>query len=113
MGEFTIDALLNKGYSGGIILAHRGGAPYFELVGMVKSVNSSREVYLKPVSDHERTPDWIPYKGEIFVEKSDNIQYGLNAVVPMESILEFYMKNRQTLMLNGYNLDHFFLPEKK
>ncbi|MEI7724430.1 MAG: serine protease [Bacteroidota bacterium] len=113
MGEFTVDALMNKGFSGGIILAHRGGTPDFELVGMVKSVNSSREVYLKPSSDQERTPDWMPYKGALFVEKSDNLQYGLNAVVPMESILDFYIKNRKDLIRNGYNLDHFFLPEKK
>jgi hypothetical protein len=112
MGEFSIDALLNKGYSGGIILALRNGVPNFEMVGMVKTVHSSREEFLKPASDQQRTPDWLPYTGEVFVGKNDNIQYGLNAVVPIESILGFYMKNRNELMLMGYNLDHFFLPSK-
>jgi hypothetical protein len=112
MGEFSIDALLNKGYSGGIILALRNGMPAFELVGMVKTVNSSREEFLRPSSGQERAPDWLPYKGDIYVGKSDNIQYGLNAVIPFESILDFYQKNRQELIIDGYNLDRFFYPGK-
>jgi len=112
MGEFSVDALLNKGYSGGIILATRNGVPNFELVGMVKTVISNREEFLKPASDQPRTPDWLPYKGEVYVGKSENIQYGLNAVVPFESILEFYKTNRTDLMLAGYNPDHFFYPGK-
>ena len=112
MGEFSIDALLNKGYSGGIILGLRDGVPNFELVGMVKTVNSSHEEFLKPSSDQQRTPEWLPYKGDLYVGKSENIQYGLNAVVPIESILDFYKKNRQELITNGYNLDRFFYNVK-
>ena len=110
MGEFSVDALLNKGYSGGVILAIRNGVPNFELVGMVKSVNSTHEEFLKPAPDQQRTPDWIPYKGDAYTGSSDNIQYGLNAVVPFESILEFYRKNRNDLVSMGYNLDNFFTP---
>jgi S1-C subfamily serine protease len=109
-GEFTVDALLNKGCSGGIILALRNGVPNFELVGMVKTVNSSREEFLRPATDQQRTPDWIPYKGDVYVGSSDNIQYGLNAVVTMESIAGFYSAHRGDLVLSGYNLDGFFLP---
>jgi hypothetical protein len=112
MGEFSIDALLNKGYSGGIILALRNGVPNFELVGMVKTVNSTREEFLKPSSDQQRAPDWMPYQGEVYIGTSENIQYGLNAVVPFEIILNFYKKNRQELITNGYNLDNFFLHGK-
>jgi S1-C subfamily serine protease len=112
MGEFSIDALLNKGCSGGIILAMRNGVPNFELVGMVKNVGSTREDFLKPSSDQQHTPDWLPYKGDAYIGTSDNIQYGLNAVVPIEAILDFYNKNRQELNRQGYNLDHFFIPGK-
>jgi S1-C subfamily serine protease len=112
MGEFSIDALLNKGYSGGIILALRNGVPGFELVGMVKTVSSNREEFLKPSANLPRTPDWLPYQGEVYIGKNDQIQYGLNTVVPFESILSFYMKNRPGLVSNGYNLDPFFLPPK-
>ncbi len=112
MGEFSIDALLNKGYSGGIILAIRSGMSNFELTGMVKTVNSTREEFLKPSSDQQRSPDWLPYTGELFVGRSDNIQYGLNAVVPIESIIGFYKKNREELISAGYNLDNFFRYEQ-
>jgi hypothetical protein len=108
MGDFSVDALLNKGYSGGVILAFRNELPDFELVGIIKTVNSTREEFLKPSSDQQRTPEWLPYKGDAYVGTSDNIQYGLNAVVPFEAILDFYKKNRRDLILQGYNLDHFF-----
>ncbi|MCX6304998.1 MAG: serine protease [Bacteroidetes bacterium] len=112
MGEFSIDALLNKGYSGGIIVALRHDAPDFELVGMVKTVNSTHEDFLKPASGQQRTPDWLPYRGDVYVGATDHIEYGLNAVVPFEAILGFYQKNRPRLILDGYNLDRFFLPVK-
>lgn len=107
-GEFSVDALLNKGFSGGIIIALRNGVPDFELVGMVKSVNSSREEFLKPNPERNVSLDWLPYGGEIFVGKSELVQYGLNATVPMEAIVDFYKRNRVMLMNNGFNLDHFF-----
>jgi len=107
-GEFFIDALLNKGYSGGIIMALRNGLPNFELVGMVKTVNSTREEFLKPASGEQRKPEWLPYSGEIFTGKIDHIQYGLNVVVTAEEILDFYKNNRHTIHSRGYNLDGFF-----
>jgi hypothetical protein len=111
-GEFTIDALLNKGCSGGIILAIRDGAPNFELAGMVKNVNSTHEEFLMPEPDKPRNADWLPYKGDAYVGMNDNLQYGMNSVVPVESILEFFKKNRQDLISTGYNPDSFFLPQK-
>ncbi|MEI7664337.1 MAG: hypothetical protein WCK34_19170, partial [Bacteroidota bacterium] len=95
-----------------IALAVTEVGEHFELVGMVKTVNSSHEEFLKPSSDQQRTPEWLPYKGDLYVGKSENIQYGLNAVVPIESILDFYKKNRQELITNGYNLDRFFYHVK-
>ena len=107
-GEFTLDALLNKGCSGGIILAIRDGVPNFELVGIVKTVNSSQDQFLKPAEDDYRYTDYIPYKGDIYVGSSERIQYGLNAVVPIETIQDFYQKNRMELLKNGFDLDRFF-----
>lgn len=107
-GEFTVDALLNKGFSGGILLALRKDIQAFELVGMVKTVNSSREDFLKPAAERNSSLDFLPYKGEVFVGKSDIIQYGINSVVPMEAMTEFYQKNRPDLIRSGYNLDVFF-----
>lgn len=112
LGEFSVDALLNKGYSGGAILALTRGAAGFELVGMVKTVASTHEEFLTPAKDQPHSPDWMPYHGDLFIGNSDRIQYGLNAVVPAESIYNFYEKHRAELIKNGYNLDHFFHPGK-
>ena len=106
-GAFTLDALLNKGCSGGIILAIRDGVPNFELVGIVKTVNSNLDQFLRPENDHPYT-DYIPYHGDIYVGKGEIIQYGLNAVVPFETIQDFYKENRLELLKGGYNLDGFF-----
>lgn len=108
MGEFSVDALLNKGYSGGIILALRNGIPNFELVGMVKTVNSTRENFLKPASEMQHNPDWMPYNGDAYIGRLEHLQYGMNVVVPFESIVEFYKKNRNQILSAGYNLDIFF-----
>lgn len=107
MGEFSVDALLNKGYSGGIILALSHGLKNFELVGMVKTVSSIRDEFLKPGPDRH-APDWLPYKGDSYIGQSENIQYGLNAVVPFEAILSFYRTNSEELKSQGYDLDSFF-----
>ena len=107
-GEFTLDALLNKGCSGGIILAIRDGVPNFELVGIVKTVNSSLDQFLKPEKDDHLYTDYIPYTGDIYVGESEIIQYGLNSVVPFEAIRGFYQKNRKELIKGGFNLDGFF-----
>ncbi len=112
-GEFSVDALLNKGCSGGVIVAVRNGIPNFELVGLVKNVGSDREEFLKPASDRPPGIDWMPYKGDFNVGTREIIQYGLNAVVPIEAILDFYINRRSSLIESGFNLDNFFDKAKR
>lgn len=113
MGEFTVDALLNKGYSGGVILAQKSGIPGLELTGMVRNVSSEREEFLKPASGQQRIPDWLPFAGDALVGTFDQIQYGLNTVIPIEAIVKFYRENRDKLIRDGCNLDLFFGQFKK
>jgi hypothetical protein len=110
--SFSIDALLNKGFSGGIILAVRKGVPDFELVGLVKSMASRREYVLRPVSDVPYYGGDLPYEGEVFASPVENIQYGINYVIPIESLADFYVKNRELILAKGYNLDEFFMSDK-
>ena len=107
-GDFTVDALLNKGYSGGIILAIRDGVPNFELVGMVKSVSSEEEYYLRPSSDDKKYYEIFPYRDDIYVGSLEQVHYGINFIVPAGKILDFYLKNREELIREGYDLDPFF-----
>jgi len=111
--SFTVDALLNKGYSGGIILATRNGAPHFELVGLVKSIASKREYVLRPKNDiNYYYSDKVPYTDETFVGTDEVLNYGINYVVPAEALVRFYTRNRDELIKHGYNTDSFFRPGK-
>jgi hypothetical protein len=112
-GSFTVDALLNKGFSGGIILAIRDGSPNFELVGLVKSVSAKREYVLRPKNDvNFYYSDQVPYTDEEFVGTDEILNYGINYVVPAEDLIAFYTRNHSDLIKNGYNLDSFFHPGK-
>jgi len=109
-GTFLLDALFNKGFSGGIILALRDGIPNFELVGIVNSVSSKTEYFLKPEKEvyEYNYNERVPYKGESHVGTQETINYGITFAIPMEKIRAFYLKNRSELISEGYDLDRFF-----
>ena len=108
-GTFLIDAVFNKGYSGGIVLAIRDGVPNFEMVGMIKSVPSEIEYILKPAESDDKqsfNPN-VPYTGEIFVEQKSNLKYGITKVIPIETILEFISTEKDRLANMGYDCGCF------
>jgi hypothetical protein len=112
-GSFLVDAVFNKGFSGGIILALKNGVPNFELVGMIRSVPSQKEYFIKPEKEaYDAAYDEnATYKGELYVGKHEAISYGVTAVVPVEQISELYKNNRSALISSGFNLDGFFNPD--
>jgi len=114
-GTFLIDALFNKGFSGGIILAMRQGSPGFELVGMVRSAYSKKEYVLRPEKEiHEYNYDKnAVYSGEIHVGTDESISYGVTYAIPVESLRAFYKNCRTELLSKGYDLDPFFLSGEK
>ncbi|MGD8782423.1 MAG: serine protease [Ignavibacteria bacterium] len=103
---FLIDAIFNKGFSGGLVLAIRDGVPNFELVGLVKSVPAEVEYILQPsVENTQRGINpVIPYEGEIFIEMKKSLKLGVTKVVPIESIVEYLKKNKKLLDKNHINL---------
>ncbi|NOX66096.1 MAG: trypsin-like peptidase domain-containing protein, partial [Chlorobi bacterium] len=50
LDNFMVDALINRGSSGGLVLAIRGDAPNFELVGIVSSVPAEKKFVLSPAN---------------------------------------------------------------
>ena len=48
--SFILDATLQRGISGGLVLAIRGGVPNFELVGIIKAISGKTEYSVVP--DH-------------------------------------------------------------
>ena len=103
-GTFLLDAVFNRGFSGGIALAIRDGVPNFELVGMVKLV-SGRSAYVLAPAPGDDTPDYesgVPYTGDVFVERRMDIEYGIAQAVPVEVIVEFIREHRDELAARGY-----------
>jgi len=106
--SFLIDALFNRGFSGGIILAIRDGVPNFELVGMAKSVSAKNQYFLTPApmndqSDYEAN---IPYTGDIHVNKFEDINYGITYTISTDEILDFLNENETQLLQKGFNFKY-------
>jgi len=104
LDNFLIDALINRGSSGGLVLAIRGEAPNFELVGIVSSVPAEKKFVLSPANtsrDINLLPGTI-YDGEMKVEKLDGIRYGIGRIVSSEGIKKFLNDYEGELQSKGY-----------
>lgn len=107
---FIIDAVFNRGFSGGIIIAVRDGIPNFELVGMAKSVPATTEVFLAPDKKIKSFDAGLldTYEGEIRIASHENIFYGITYAVSMETIDQFLNQNSPELQSLGYRPEYFF-----
>jgi hypothetical protein len=105
-GSFLVDALFNKGFSGGIVLAIRDGVPNFELVGLASSVAADFEYLMVPPSDISRIgyDPRIPYTDEIFVNLEKRVNYGITFIVSAEMIQSFIKENKIKLLEAGWDL---------
>jgi hypothetical protein len=111
-GSFIVDALFNRGFSGGIVLAIRDGIPNFELVGIASSVSADFEHVLVPPESAFTTgyDPRIPYTGDIYIQFNKNINYGITFIISTESIQEFIQQNYEHLLEKGYDLSEL-LPK--
>lgn len=109
-GAFLIDAVFNRGFSGGVVLAVRDGVPNFELVGIVKSVPAEKELILKPkelTGNYRYSPD-VPYSGEMYVQTELSMKYGITRIIPVEAIEEFLKENSDKLLKKGIILENTY-----
>ncbi len=109
--QFIIDAVFNRGYSGGIVLAIRDGVPNFELVGIVKSVPADFEYTLRPLikeRDLEYNP-MLPYKGDVYVDKEQVLRIGITKVIGIESVKDFLISRKDELISRGYTFRNLFV----
>lgn len=113
--NYLIDALFNKGISGGIVLAIRDGVPNFEMVGMAKSVAANYENVLIPEEDSHMkhyNPN-APYEGNLFVKMRKEINYGITYSVASNTIREFLEDHKIELSEKGYLFNQVLkVPEK-
>lgn len=107
--DFIIDALFNRGCSGGLVLAVRDGVPNFELVGIARSAAAVFEYVVRPSNNFDQSKYDLnfPYTGDLFVDYKANINYGVTQVVPVEKIQEFFRRNAQQLRSRGYDFSKF------
>ncbi len=108
-GSFLTDAVFNRGFSGGIVLAIRDGVPNFELVGMMKLVPGYQHYYLTPAKEGEQVEfdSNNPFKGDVYAESRTDIIYGVAPAIPAEMIVDFLQTNEQKLIDEGYDLQSF------
>jgi hypothetical protein len=104
IGSFLVDAVINPGFSGGIVLAIRDGVPNFELVGIVHSVPEEKEDMLYPnITDKAaKYNPVIPYKGDIYVKKHSSLRYGITRIVPVEAFKNLLVDNKEYLSKEGF-----------
>ncbi|MDA3860071.1 MAG: serine protease [Melioribacteraceae bacterium] len=103
-GNFLVDAPINRGSSGGLVLAIRGAAPNFELVGIISSVPAEKRFVLTP-NNPSRDITFLPgtkYSGDMTVEQLSGIKYGIGKIVSVEKVREFIEKNKSLLFNQGY-----------
>jgi hypothetical protein len=110
-GSFFIDAVFNKGFSGGIALAVRDGVPNFELAGMVRMMLAHTSFVLGPPPDDSGVAydTSVPYSGDMYVQRHTEIEYGMAQAIPIESIQEFIERQAPALERRGYAV-HFGAP---
>ncbi len=113
-GSFLVDAVVNPGFSGGLVLAIRDGVPHFEMVGMVQWVPEDEEIFLAPkkLNSGRTYNTLVPYTDDIFPKKHKSIKYGITKVIPVEAIKEFLDENRNRLKREGYEINLKSRPAK-
>jgi hypothetical protein len=106
-GMFYVDAVFNRGFSGGIALAVRDGVPNFELTGIMRLMLGHTSYVLSPPPDDSggAYDTSIPYQGEIFIQRHTDIDYGIAQAIPIEAIQDFIAARREELQRRGYSVN--------
>ncbi len=101
---FLIDAVFNRGSSGGIVLAIRDGVPNFELVGIIKSVPAEYRYSVYPLTKDQNLDfnPLVPYKGEFYIEKQQILRTGITKVICIEAIWDYIKTHMSYLYSKGY-----------
>ncbi len=104
-GYFLLDALFNRGMSGGLVLAVRDGIPNFEVVGMAKSVAADARHWLVPNPNLNLPSDntELSYDGKSYVVYASQINYGITYPIPSDVIRQFFKRHQLDFMSLGYD----------
>jgi len=108
-GSFLVDAVINNGMSGGMVLAIRDGVPNFEMVGIIQWVPEEEDNVLVPkkLQNNETYNPIVPYEGEEYVKRVSAIRYGIARVISVETIKKFFNENKEMLYDKKYFFEKF------
>jgi S1-C subfamily serine protease len=114
-GSFLVDAVFNRGFSGGICLAIRDGIPNFELVGIIKLVSAHSSYIVTPGKEFGSAEfdSSVPYTGDVYIERKTEVEYGITQAIPVERIREFLERYSTLLSRQGYSVTDLLGPESK
>ncbi len=105
---FVLDALFNKGISGGLILAIRGETGEMEWIGIARAGSAATEMILVPRDKAPEDADLFrPYEGNIYVKPDRRIEYGITLPVSMKAIQTFLKEHKTQLERKGYSISRF------
>lgn len=107
--SFLLDAVLNRGSSGSVVVAVRDGVPNFELVGMITRIPAEQQYLLKPeplVNDLQYSINSI-YKGNSMIGGIELIKYGLTRVIPINRIVKIIEQHSGSITANGFDMPYF------
>ncbi len=104
--DFLVDALFNRGFSGGVVLAIRDGLPNLELVGIVNAVAAEESVVLVPEDFKNRKGlrFAVPHRGGAYQLPQRKINYGVTYGISIESINAFIQKHKDQIENAGFDL---------
>ena len=108
-GSFILDAVINKGSSGGIVLAIKDGVPNFELIGIIQWAPGDESNVIAPEKKKDNLPynTIVPYEGKLFVKRNLEIKYGIAKVISINAIVKFFEENKASLENRGFYLNKF------
>ncbi|MBU0560909.1 MAG: serine protease [Bacteroidota bacterium] len=101
---FIIDAVMNRGASGGLVLAIRDGIPNFELVGIISWVPADKYYFLKPEMSETKMLENQEYRGQEIIGVQENVKYGITKVVSINTIKEFLDKHSNAINKKGFQI---------
>lgn len=107
--SFLTDVVFNRGMSGGAVLASRSRGGPLEWVGIVTSGSANTEYDLVPEDDRmdENRVSGEPYEGQIYINRTQRIRYGVTMAVSIDAIRKLVGDNRTSLLRRGYHINIF------
>lgn len=105
---YLIDAIFNRGFSGGLVLAYKQGTNQMEWVGLVKSVSADSYFRLKPSEKKTKyTDENRPYHDELYLVRTVDINYGVTYAISPDVIQSFLKENKYKLEQAGFNISRW------